>query len=246
MAENTTTGPRRRKRRSSATTERLEAARQRRAEQLEKERDNERRVDEALGPFAEAATAIEALERKRADRQASLDAQLERKLAELDRQKATRVAEYDRLKDEVRADVDMEIAEWRAVIAGAVRQIRASEVGVSETAELLGIPVKLVTALARMGADGVGGAASGNGGEVVPGSDSASRRTDDVDGGTAALAETVRDDVTEEPGGTGGWQAQAAIERTPRVDDGEPWASESVAETEPKVHDVTHQRSLHG
>jgi hypothetical protein len=152
MAENTTTGPRRRKRRSSATTERLEAARRRRAEQLEKERDNERRVDEALGPFAEAVTAIEALERKLADRQASLGAQLERKLEELDRQKAVKVAEYDRLKDEVRADVDMEIAEWRAVMAGAVRQIRDSEVGVSETAELLGIPVKVVTALARDGA----------------------------------------------------------------------------------------------
>jgi Skp family chaperone for outer membrane proteins len=246
MAENRTTGARRRKRRSGATLERLEAARRRRAEQLEKERDNERRVDEALGPFAEAATAIETLERKLEDRQASLEAQLERKLEELDRQKAARVAEYDRLKDEVRADVDMEIAESRAVMAGAVRQIRDSEVSVSETAELLGIPVKLVTALAREGADSVDGAASGNGGDAVPGSDSASRRTGDVDGGTTALAETVRDDVTEEAGGTGGWQARSVVERTSRGDGGEPWASESVVETGPTVYDVAHQRPLHG
>jgi len=239
MAENTTMGPRRRKRRSSATLERLEAARLRRAEQLEKERENERRVDEALDPFAEAATAIETLERKLEDRRASVDAQLARKLEELDRQKAVRVVEFDRLKDEVRADVGMEIAEWRAVMAGAVRQIRDSEVSVSETAELLGIPAKLVTALVREGADTVDGAASG--GDAVPDTDSASRRSDDVDRGMPAVDEAVRDDVAEEAGRAAAWRVPSAIEPAPR-DDGEPWASAHLA----KAQDVAHQRSLHG
>ncbi|MDT7729640.1 MAG: hypothetical protein QOI21_6216 [Actinomycetota bacterium] len=71
----------------------------------------------------------------------------------------------------------MEIAEWRAVMAVAVRQIRGSEVSVSATAELLGIPAKLVTALAREGADFAGGAASGNGSEAVPDADSVSLPT---------------------------------------------------------------------
>jgi hypothetical protein len=139
----------RRKRRSSATLERLEAARRRRVEQLERERENEARVDAALGPFAEAATAIEAVQRRREDRVAALGAQLERKLAELDRQRTAKVAEFDRLAEQVRADAEMETAQWRSVMATSVAQIRSSEVSAAETAALLGISPKMVTALSR-------------------------------------------------------------------------------------------------
>ena len=143
------TGPRRRRRRSAATLERLESARRRRAEQLERERANERRVDAALEPFAEAAAGIEAAERKRDDRLDALRGQLERKLAELDRQKAARVAEYERLAEQARADAEVEIGELRTVMGASVRQVRAADVSVSETAALLGISVKTVSALSR-------------------------------------------------------------------------------------------------
>ncbi|GHG30228.1 MULTISPECIES: hypothetical protein [Amycolatopsis] len=151
MVERHTTRSKR-KRRSSATLERLEAARRRRVEQLERERENERRVDAALGPFAEAVTAIEAVERRRADRIGALGAQLERKLAELDRQRAAKVAEFERAAEQVRADAEMEIGEWRAVMATAVAEIRAADVGAAETAALLGISAKVVTALSRIAA----------------------------------------------------------------------------------------------
>lgn len=144
---------RRRRRRSTATLERLEAARRRRAEQLERERENERRVDAALEPFAEAAAGIEAVERKRDDRVDALRSQLERKLAELDRQKAAKVAEYERQVEQARADADMEIGQLRTRMAASVREIRASDVSVSETAELLGISVKTVSALSRQDPD---------------------------------------------------------------------------------------------
>ncbi|WP_370964940.1 hypothetical protein [Amycolatopsis sp. cg9] len=132
--------------------ERLEAARRRRAEQLERERENERRVDAALGPFAEAVTAVEAVERRREDRIAALGAQLERKLAELDRQRAARVAEFERSAEQVRADAEMEIGEWRSVMATSVAEIRAADVGAAETAAMLGISAKAVTALSRAAA----------------------------------------------------------------------------------------------
>ncbi|MFJ1768018.1 hypothetical protein ACIOD2_47415 [Amycolatopsis sp. NPDC088138] len=152
MVENKTTGSRRR-RRSTAALERLEAARQRRVEQLERERENERRVDAALAPFAEAATAIDGVERRREDRVVALESQLERKLAELDRQRAAKVADFERLVEQVRADAEMEIAEWRAVMATSVAQIRAAEVGAAETAVLLGIPARMVAALSRLAAE---------------------------------------------------------------------------------------------
>ncbi|WIV52861.1 hypothetical protein [Amycolatopsis nalaikhensis] len=145
----------RRKRRSSATLERLETARQRRVAQLEREREKERRVDAALGPFAEAVTAVEVAERRREDRIAAVEAQLARKLAELDRQRAMKVAECERLVEQVRADAEMEIAEWRSVMATSVAQIRSSDVGVADTAALLGISAKMVTALAREAARAV-------------------------------------------------------------------------------------------
>jgi hypothetical protein len=151
MVERQTSGSRR-KRRSSAALERLEAARRRRVEQLERGRANEARVDAALGPFAEAATAIEAVERRREDRVAALGAQLERKLAELDRQRAAKVEECERLAEQVRADAEMEIGEWRSVMATSVAQIRAADVGAAETAALLGITAKAVTALSRRAA----------------------------------------------------------------------------------------------
>jgi hypothetical protein len=128
------------------------AARRRRAEQLERERENEACVDAALGPFAEAATAIEAVERRREDRVAALESQLDRKLAELDRQRAAKVAEVERQAEQVRTDAEMEIGEWRAVMATSVAQIRAADVGAAETAALLGISAKAVTALSRSAA----------------------------------------------------------------------------------------------
>ncbi|MEV6871710.1 hypothetical protein [Amycolatopsis sp. NPDC051128] len=142
----------RRKRRSSATLARLEAARHRRVEQLERERENEARVDAALGPFVEAMTAIEAVERRRDDRIGALEAQLGRRLAELDRQRAAKVAEFEWSAEQVRADAEMEIGEWRAVMATSVAEIRAADVGAAETGALLGISAKAVTALSRSAA----------------------------------------------------------------------------------------------
>lgn len=146
MAENTA---RPRRRRSTAALERLESARRRRAEQLERERENERQVDAALGPFAEAAAAVESIERKRDGRISALEDQLERKLAELDRQKDAKTGEHYRRCGEVRADAEMEIAELRQVMSASVRQIRAAEVTLSETAAMLGLSTKAVTVLLR-------------------------------------------------------------------------------------------------
>ncbi|MFJ9782524.1 hypothetical protein ACIRSS_23285 [Amycolatopsis sp. NPDC101161] len=164
-----------RKRRSSATLERLEAARRRRVDQLERERENEQRVDAALGPFAEAVTAIETVERRRDDRIGALGAQLERKLAELDRQRAAKVAEFERSAEQVRADAEMEIGEWRAVMATSVAEIRAADVGVAETAALLGISAKAVTALSRSAAavSDIGGRRSGADSTYAEGADAA-------------------------------------------------------------------------
>ncbi|WP_410659469.1 hypothetical protein [Amycolatopsis sp. lyj-112] len=166
MDEKKTTA--RRRRRSTATLERLETARQRRVAQLERARENERRVDEALGPFAEAETAIETLKRKRDERVAALREQLERKLAELDGVKAAKAAECDRHAEEVRADVEMEIADWRRVMAASVLRIREADVGVSETATLLGLSPKDVTALTREGLDSDAVAASSAETPAVP------------------------------------------------------------------------------
>ncbi|QKV74212.1 hypothetical protein [Amycolatopsis sp. Hca4] len=188
MVERHTTGSKR-KRRSSATLERLEAARRRRVEQLERERENERRVDAALGPFAEAVTAIEAVERRREDRLGALSAQLERKLAELDRQRAAKVAEFERAAEQVRADAEMEIGEWRAVMATSVAEIRAADVGAAETAALLGISAKAVTALSRTAA-----AASGVGGQR---SDADSMRAEAVDAATSGDERAVEAPVGE-------------------------------------------------
>ncbi|MFJ7212683.1 hypothetical protein [Amycolatopsis sp. NPDC098790] len=197
MVERHTTGSGR-KRRSSAALERLEAARRRRVEQLERERENERRVDAALGPFAEAVTAIEAVERRREDRIGALGAQLDRKLAELDRQRAAKVAEFERAAEQVRADAEMEIGEWRAVMATSVAEIRGAEVGAAETAALLGISAKAVTALSRSAA-----AVSEVGGQ---GSDAAAvgTGTDAVDAATADEARVTEtrageDVVVSEP-----------------------------------------------
>lgn len=166
MAEQSTgTGGSRRRRRSTATLERLEAARRRRAEQLERERENERRVDAALEPFAEAQAGIETVERKRDEKVAALQGQLDRKLAELDRQKAAKVEEHDRLVEQARAAAEAEIAGWRSRMAESVRQIRASEVSVSETAELLGITTKIVSALSREDSPDGGGRSTPTGGD---------------------------------------------------------------------------------
>lgn len=189
MVERHTTGSKR-KRRSSAALERLEVARRRRVEQLERERENERRVDAALGPFAEAVTAIEAVERRREGRVGALGAQLERKLAELDRQRAVKVAEFERAAEQVRADAEVEIGEWRAVMATSVAEIRAADVGAAETAALLGISAKAVTALSRTAA-----AASGIGGQR---SDADSMRAEAVDAATSGDERAVEAPVSEQ------------------------------------------------
>ncbi|WP_158889021.1 hypothetical protein [Amycolatopsis anabasis] len=210
MAEKKTTRPRRR-RRSTATLERLEAARERRAEQLERERENERRVDEALGPFAEAATAIEAVERKRDDRLGALESQLERKLAELERQRAAKVEEYDRLKEQVRADADMEIADWRTVMATSVRQIRRAEVSVSATAAMLGISPRAVSALAREGSADDGTpesadteAASVRNAEAAGAPDAEADAGTDAQPVDTATSPAEAETVAVDPGGGGG------------------------------------------
>ncbi|WP_410585441.1 hypothetical protein [Amycolatopsis sp. lyj-108] len=181
MAENTA---RPRRRRSTAALERLESARRRRAEQLERERANERRIDEALGPFAEAAAAVESIERKRNGRISALEDQLDRKLAELDRQKEVKTGEHHRRCDEVRADAEMEIAEWRQVMSASVRQIRAAEVTLSATATLLGLPVKTVTALLRDSADDEAEATAPT--STAPEASSGPVSASGVDGGTPA------------------------------------------------------------
>ncbi|MBE1493186.1 hypothetical protein H4696_000286 [Amycolatopsis lexingtonensis] len=170
--------------------ERLEAARRRRAEQLERERQNEARVDAALGPFAEAVTAIEAVERRREDRIAALGAQLDRKVAELDQQRAVKVAEFERSAEQVRADAEMEIGEWRAVMATSVAEIRAADVGAAETAALLGISTKAVTALSRSAA-----AASNAGGQK---SDADPTRAAAVDAATSGDEQAVEAPVDEQ------------------------------------------------
>ncbi|MET8997200.1 hypothetical protein [Amycolatopsis sp. NPDC004169] len=180
----------RRKRRSSATLARLEASRRRRVEQLERERENERRVDAALGPFAEAVTAIEAVERRLEDRIGALGAQLDRKLAELDRQRAAKVAEFERSAEQVRADAEMEIGEWRSVMATAVAEIRAADVGAAETAVLLGISAKAVTALSRSAA-----AVSEVGGQR---SDADSVRAETVDAATSGDERAMEAPVDEQ------------------------------------------------
>ncbi|MBE8524209.1 hypothetical protein ILP97_43180 [Amycolatopsis sp. H6(2020)] len=206
MVERQTKGSRR-KRRSSATLERLEATRRRRVEQLERERENEARVDAALVPFAEAVTAIEAVERRREDRIGALGAQLERKLVELERQRAARVAEFERSAEQVRADAEMEIGEWRAVMATSVAEIRAADVGAAETAALLGISAKAVTALSRSAA-----AMSEPGDQR---SDAGAAGTDAVDAATP-----VEDRAAETP--VGGQVGSSESEPEPEPDVGVP------------------------
>ncbi|MFC9257740.1 hypothetical protein [Amycolatopsis thailandensis] len=176
MAKNTA-----RRRRSTAALERLESARLRRAAQLERERENERRIDEALGPFAEAAAAVEAIERKRDSRISALQDQLDRKLAELDRQKDVKTGEHHRRCDEVRADAEMEIAEWRQAMSASVRQIREAEVTLSATAAMLGLSVKAVTALLRDSAHDKAEAVSQGDAASVPVSVSSSAVTTGTD-----------------------------------------------------------------
>ncbi len=185
MGERQTTGSRR-KRRSSATLERLEASRRRRVEQLERERENEARVDAALGPFAEAVTAIEAVERRREGRVAALESQLGRKLAELDRQRSEKVAEFERQAEQVRVDAEVEIGEWRSVMATSVAQIRGADVGAVETAALLGISAKAVTALSRnaaamTAADSESGDRQGQADEVTESVDDVSTGADEAE-----------------------------------------------------------------
>ncbi|UJW32540.1 hypothetical protein L3Q67_01755 [Saccharothrix sp. AJ9571] len=203
--------PRRRRRRSTAALERLEAARRRRAEQLERERENEQRVDEALTPFAEAATAIEGVERRRDDRLAALTAQLERKLAALERQRAAKVAEHERLVEQLRVDAEMEIAELRRVMGVSVRQIRAADVSVTDAAGMLGIPAKAVSALAREVADDE--AAGARGGTAASDSTKASAlfEPETRQTGDEKSAAAVPDSATDRAGPVHGESANQVV-----------------------------------
>ncbi len=191
MAKNTA-----RRRRSTAALERLESARLRRAAQLERERENERRIDEALGPFAEAAAAVEAIERKRDGRISALEDQLDRKLVELDRQKDVKAGEHHRRCDEVRADAEMEIAEWRQTMSASVRQIRAAEVTLSATAAMLGLSVKAVTALLRDSAHDEA--------EATSQGDAASAPASSLASSSAVDSRTLRTDGSPTDEGQGG------------------------------------------
>lgn len=226
MSEKT---PRRRKRRSSAELERLEAARRKRSDQLERERENERKVDAALEPFAEAAENITAVRRKRDDRLATLDEQLAGKLATLDRQKAAKAVEYDTLKDTVRAAADGEIAHWRAVMARSVREIRGADVTASDTAEILRISVREVTALTRAEdprqssetddpSSGAGGVRRERDDEAAP----IEAMTDDVERddrsarwGTRTTSGTSDGEVAEPRSTRRAWDAESATAEAP-------------------------------
>ncbi|WP_329060489.1 hypothetical protein [Amycolatopsis sp. NBC_01480] len=141
---------RRRRRRSSAEVAKLEALRQAHVERLAQARDNERRVKEALGPFAAAAAGVEAAHEHRAERHAKVDERLVRRLEELDRARAAALVEAEGARAEAAASSAAEVEEWRAMMGEAVRTIRDAGVELDGTAELLGISAREVNALARL------------------------------------------------------------------------------------------------
>ncbi|GAA1027143.1 MULTISPECIES: hypothetical protein [Amycolatopsis] len=131
----------RRRRRSSAEVARLKALRQAHAEKLERVRQDEQRIDDALAPFAEAAEAIAAAKRRYEERCARIAARLERDLADLDRARAKAVEAAAAERGALKEVLDDETDELRAVMGQSVRTIREVGTGMPETAALLGVSV---------------------------------------------------------------------------------------------------------
>jgi DNA repair exonuclease SbcCD ATPase subunit len=147
---------RRRRRRSSAEIAKLEALRQAHVARQAAVRDNERRVEEALGPFAEAAAAVEAAHERLAEQHATADERLAHRLEELDDARAAALAESESARETARNALAAEVERWRAAMGASVRTIRAAGVDVASTTALLGISARDVHALARLRAAGSG------------------------------------------------------------------------------------------
>lgn len=140
--------PTRRRRRSSAEVARLKALRQAHAQKLERARQDEQRIDDALVPFAEAAEAIAVAERRHDERCARIAARLERDLADLDRVRTKAVEAAAAERRALKTALDDETDELRAVMGESVRAIREVGTGMPETASLLGVSVSEARRLA--------------------------------------------------------------------------------------------------
>jgi hypothetical protein len=142
---------RRRRRRSGAEIAKLEALRQAHVERQARVRDNERRVKEALVPFAEAAAGVEAEHDRLAEQQAKTDERLARRLQELDDTRAAALAEAERARKAASAASAADVQEWRVLMGESVRAIRGAGVDLDGTAALLGISAREANALSRLG-----------------------------------------------------------------------------------------------
>ncbi|MFE3175917.1 hypothetical protein ACFXI3_30130 [Amycolatopsis sp. NPDC059235] len=160
--------PIRRRRRSSAEIARLKALRQAHAEKLERVRQDEQRIDNALAPFAEAAEAIAAAERRHEDRCARITARLERDLADLDRAREKAIEEAAVERRALKTALDDETGKLRAVMGESVKTIREVGTGMPETAALLGVSVgearRLAVAAKRLAREASSTGSSADGG----------------------------------------------------------------------------------
>ncbi|MGH3827582.1 MAG: hypothetical protein ACRDQX_10480 [Pseudonocardiaceae bacterium] len=128
MGENETT-TRRRARRPTEAAARLERLRQRNAEQLEAQREAERRIETALKEYVDADVSIHAVEQDRDDKLASLERQIE----------------------QARTAAQVKVEEIRASQAMAVWQISDAGRTVEQIAELLEVPQKEARRLLHAG-----------------------------------------------------------------------------------------------
>lgn len=127
MTEGRTT-TRRRARRSTESTARLERMRQRNADQLEAQREAERRIETALQAYVDAEVSISALERDRDDK----------------------VAALEQLIEQACAAAQVEIDQVRTQQAMAVWHIRDAGRTVQQIAELVELPQTEVRRLVRI------------------------------------------------------------------------------------------------
>ncbi|WP_158892667.1 hypothetical protein [Amycolatopsis anabasis] len=128
MPEKNTGRARPKARRSTAVSTRLKQMRDLYNEQLVEQREKERRVRDALAPFARASEALD-----------EVRVELEHELAELRRQEA---AAEDKAEERR--------AELRTQMAEAVRTIRQAGTSVRDTSALLGISTREVRELAAL------------------------------------------------------------------------------------------------
>ncbi|MGH3936496.1 MAG: hypothetical protein ACRDS1_16215 [Pseudonocardiaceae bacterium] len=128
MTEGHTT-KRRRARRPSEAAARLERLRKRNADQLETQREAERRIETALQSYVDADVTISAVERDRDDKVASLEQQIE----------------------QARTAAQVEIEQIRAHQAMSVWHISDAGRTVEQIAELLELPQKEARQLLRVG-----------------------------------------------------------------------------------------------